>query len=144
MFTCKINDDKIKIIYFGVTLPGPPKVMKTKKKITKNNGILSREEDLDSQRKSITSRPSPSRPVPLWKNVMPWGRPTGRPVPARTPPVSELESPKLIRMGLILWPHSEFGTIPRKTITHPSKMRRENPKQPCIFLDLHTERTKQD
>ncbi|CAK9174817.1 unnamed protein product [Ilex paraguariensis] len=46
-------------------------------------------------RKSITRRPSESRPVDLPKKVRPLGRLTGKPSPATSPPVSELESPKL-------------------------------------------------
>ena len=40
--------------------------------------------------------------MPLWKKVMPCGSPIGSPTPARTPPVSELESPKFIRIGFFL------------------------------------------
>lgn len=59
----------------------------------------------NSQRKSITRRPSERRPVDLRKKVRPLGRQTGKPSPATSPPVSELESPKLKRIGGLLILH---------------------------------------
>ena len=48
----------------------------------------------DLQRRSMMRRPSERRPVDLRKKVRPLGKLTGKPSPATSPPVSELESPK--------------------------------------------------
>jgi hypothetical protein len=54
------------------------------------------------QRRSISRRPSESLPVDLRKKVRPLGQSTGKPSPATSPPVSELESPKLKITGGLL------------------------------------------
>jgi hypothetical protein len=67
------------------------------------------------QRKSIRSLPSDNLPVDLWKNVRPLGRLTGKPSPATSPPVSELESPKLkIIGGFLHWEATEVKNNGRR------------------------------
>ena len=56
-------------------------------------------ERVDSQRKSMMSRPSQNRPVGWWKKARPSGGVMCHPLAAAMPPVSELESPKLNTTG---------------------------------------------
>lgn len=67
------------------------------------------------QRKSMTSRPSESRPADVPKKARPLGGFTGNPSPATRPPVSELESPKLKMTGTVLhWERTGRGSSCRE------------------------------
>lgn len=80
------------------------------------------------QRKSIRRRPSDKRPVDLPKKVRPLGRSTGKPSPAKSPPVSELESPKLkITGGFLHWAATGLA---RKQTQRP-KNKNEEMKRSC-------------
>lgn len=51
----------------------------------------------------MTKRPSQNRPAGFRKKVCPLGGPTGNATPATSPPVSELESPKLKNAGYAIF-----------------------------------------
>ena len=75
------------------------------------------------QRKSIRSRPSDKRPVDLWKKERPFGRLMGKPSAAASPPVSELESPKLKIMGLFLHCEATGPNIERRSRSNEERIR---------------------
>lgn len=82
------------------------------------------------QRKSITSRPSHNLPVDRPKNKRPFGGLTGKPRPAASPPVSELESPKLKMTGRFpSQPEAAWRTEESETTTAKKKKRRRETRE---------------
>lgn len=84
---------------------------------------------MNLQRKSMINRPSHNRPVGLWKNVRPFGGPITNPSPAESPPVSELESPKIKMTGVSAHWDTTFWVEWRKHNIkfERCRMRREHP-----------------
>uniref|UniRef100_A0A2P2NW22 Uncharacterized protein n=1 Tax=Rhizophora mucronata TaxID=61149 RepID=A0A2P2NW22_RHIMU len=70
-------------------------------------------------------RPSDNLPVDLRKKERPLGRLTENPRPATSPPVSELESPKLkMTGGFLQWEATEVLLISNGTVAPRRRRRR--------------------